>query len=340
MEPSAQGQSSTPATPAQPAPDTSEVSQSPAPQESMQATPQPPTTTTPAPPQPITPQKPKSNLLLLMVGFVIVFLMGIGFEKYHVSSFVKRIPLPHIVLVMPTPTPKAKPSPTSTPTPTPNPMSNWKTYTNTKYGFSLKYPADYSTNDSITSEGDPAASFEPSTYKNKTALQLQSLPVVQFDVLTFLPTSTTLPDAYNQLKAPGFNNKQNMKIATMSGLETLQFNSTNTQAGSGKPDLYTMAKLKDGYIVIFGLTNYQADPLMVSAYNQILSTFTFAPFATPTTTPASSTSATPQAINYTCPQSGWVDCTPTAGGDKSAACSQDAMTWYKANCPNFKGGAM
>jgi len=43
---------------------------------------------------------------------------------------------------------------------------------------------------------------------------------------------------------------------------------------------------------------------------------------------------------YTCPPNGYVDCMPIVGVAKQKACSPEAMTWYKANCPNFKGGAM
>ena len=41
---------------------------------------------------------------------------------------------------------------------------------------------------------------------------------------------------------------------------------------------------------------------------------------------------------YTCPANGWVDCMP--GPDAKPECSTEAMTWYKANCPDFKGGAL
>lgn len=35
------------------------------------------------------------------------------------------------------------PTATATPTPTSDPTANWKTYTNPKYGYSIKYPADW-----------------------------------------------------------------------------------------------------------------------------------------------------------------------------------------------------
>lgn len=41
---------------------------------------------------------------------------------------------------------------------------------------------------------------------------------------------------------------------------------------------------------------------------------------------------------YTCPANGWVDCMP--GPDPKPQCSSDAMAWYKANCLDFKGGAL
>lgn len=42
---------------------------------------------------------------------------------------------------------------------------------------------------------------------------------------------------------------------------------------------------------------------------------------------------------YTCPASGWVDCMPIVDESRKAACSPDAMDWYKINCPDFKGAA-
>lgn len=46
----------------------------------------------------------------------------------------------------------------------------------------------------------------------------------------------------------------------------------------------------------------------------------------------------PSTNTYTCPVNGWVDCMP--GPDAKPQCSSDAMAWYKANCPDFKGGAL
>lgn len=44
-------------------------------------------------------------------------------------------------------------------------------------------------------------------------------------------------------------------------------------------------------------------------------------------------------LSYTCPTNGYINCMPSIGGANTIDCSQAAMDWYKANCPNFKGGA-
>lgn len=44
--------------------------------------------------------------------------------------------------------------------------------------------------------------------------------------------------------------------------------------------------------------------------------------------------------NYICPKSGWVNCMPILTEEAKKACSQDTMSWYKKNCPNFQGAAL
>jgi len=41
--------------------------------------------------------------------------------------------------------------------------------------------------------------------------------------------------------------------------------------------------------------------------------------------------------SYTCPPSGWADCMPSPNSREK--CTEEEMNWYKANCPDFKGGA-
>lgn len=60
-------------------------------------------------------------------------------------------------------------------------------------------------------------------------------------------------------------------------------------------------------------------------------------FSQPVTFNTASVSATP--APYTCPQGGYVDCMPGPTEGIRYECTAEAMNWYKANCPDFKGGA-
>jgi hypothetical protein len=43
---------------------------------------------------------------------------------------------------------------------------------------------------------------------------------------------------------------------------------------------------------------------------------------------------------YTCPENGYVDCMPGPNAGVRHECTSEAMSWYKANCSNFQGGAL
>lgn len=43
---------------------------------------------------------------------------------------------------------------------------------------------------------------------------------------------------------------------------------------------------------------------------------------------------------YSCPKNEWVDCMPSPNAGIKRECTQEFLTWAKANCPNFKGAAL
>lgn len=43
---------------------------------------------------------------------------------------------------------------------------------------------------------------------------------------------------------------------------------------------------------------------------------------------------------YICPASEWVDCMPGPDADVKFKCTPEALSWFKLNCPNFKGAAL
>jgi len=64
------------------------------------------------------------------------------------------------------------------------------------------------------------------------------------------------------------------------------------------------------------------------------------PITTPFPTQIIQISPTSNTTHYVCPQNGWIDCMPILTEEKKKACSPEAISWYKENCPNFKGGAL
>lgn len=93
----------------------------------------------------------KFKILGGILGFFVA--AGLVFAGYEIGRKQVQLTPISIPTVIPTPiskfTPTPKISPTSvipaTPelTPTPDPTADWKTYTNARYGYEIKYPPDY-----------------------------------------------------------------------------------------------------------------------------------------------------------------------------------------------------
>lgn len=112
--------------------------------------------------QPITPQVPQtpdqmnssledsnhSKIIPIIIVIIILILVGAG--SYILGTKNSQPATENIIQTTPIPSP----------IPTTDPTSNWKTYTNTKYGYSIKYPSDlfvkdFETATSFTSEPYP-----------------------------------------------------------------------------------------------------------------------------------------------------------------------------------------
>lgn len=84
--------------------------------------------------------KIKVHKFKILVG-ILAFLVALGIFLAGFMLGQRKIV---VELLGPQPISQPTPSPTVVvATPTPDPTANWKTYTNTKYGYSIKYPLTY-----------------------------------------------------------------------------------------------------------------------------------------------------------------------------------------------------
>jgi hypothetical protein len=107
-----------------------------------------------APSVPEQPSQPKPKLSKWIITLVVVLILLIvgGVSAYVLNKN-------PIMKTLPSPTPMVKVSPT--PTSTPDLTANWKTYTRTyvDYGYSMKYPSDFSLNPPGSQVGTGAVDY-------------------------------------------------------------------------------------------------------------------------------------------------------------------------------------
>ena len=213
------------------------------------------------------------------------------------------------------PKPASKTQPTTqtvakfTPTPTPDPTATWKTFTATKYNFSIKYPSNLNAEEfltpfySVTFKTVGAAQGEFSTYdllaspdtfiaKDPAAYDFLSADVV--DELTAMT-----PNATKQIATSIFTKLPNTVIdgqpAIAIGVKSAVDNTTNQ----------TRVFIKHGgnmYMIVNNQNSDQAD------FDNIISTFKFTSQITQATTETTSNLKTysQDGINFQYPKS-WIE---------------------------------
>jgi len=200
------------------------------------------------------------------------------------------------------PTPFTSPKPTAE---AGDPTANWKTYTDPILKFSIQYPND------MTLE----------IMNNDIYLSLVSFKNNNTQFSVYVRES----NVENEVKLIRAQTEGHV-VTTLVKNEAFQINGINGWLLEYTPQ---SGNINRSTLIIPNKTNVYVINAQSDVFDQILSTFKF--FGQPIVTPAAS---------YTCPPSGYVDCMPILTPEKQAACSKEAMTWYKSNCPDFKGGAL
>lgn len=102
--------------------------------QSVIQSPQPPMQASPVSSNPVQ-NKPKQKKKFIIIGIVIIALLLLARSSFAAYQFVKPPRLNRKQRQITSIIPKRSP--------TPGPTADWKTYTNTQYGFSFKYPAGW-----------------------------------------------------------------------------------------------------------------------------------------------------------------------------------------------------
>lgn len=112
--------------------------------------------------QPILPEQPRqNNFLVILLSILLLISVGVaGFFAYQTQMLVKELTAM-----------KSASTPVSSEELKNDPASDWKTYSNSKYGLSLKYPSDW------TIKTDPIYSTNPRlvTFDTKMSTNLQPM---------------------------------------------------------------------------------------------------------------------------------------------------------------------
>lgn len=205
------------------------------------------------------------------------------------------------------------PSPSPSPIASADPMTGWQTYTNSNYNFSIQYPLG---------ENIQVGEFKvDNSFEGFTILEIPDTSLIS---LRYQKTSVPVISWWKKL----LGNEVDQKFATYNS--DINFNGIRaTEITFDKKGEY---ELSFNRVIIFSynganfeitVTNGNYDSEQTLRLDQILSTFKFIDSST----------------SYTCPASGYADCMPSPDGPKPS-CSKEAMDWYKANCPDFKGAAL
>lgn len=203
----------------------------------------PPVVPTPAPmtAPPMTPSTPASSKRWLRISLIaVVVLAGAAY------GWMKLNPA--------TPVAELTRTPSASVTATPDPTAGWKTYTNTQYGFEVKYPADWK---EIVGTASQAT-------LSKVSLVKPAGPSEEFpDTLDISVLSLTVERLFSEAH-PSYRNIESVQFA---GISAQKFNNAPLEP-MGRADHTLIAVPRNGSLI---LLDYQTD----ADVDQILSTFKF-----------------------------------------------------------------
>lgn len=209
-----------------------------------------------------------NSLIFLLVGIVILVVAGGAFYLGR-STSPKPLPTPIIISQNPEPTPTststdASPAPIGS-----GETANWKTYTNSQYSFSFKYPPSYSykANHVATSPNYPEIKFALRIDSQESTIELTlARNYKKFTLENALGYGPNLAYIDNFLKGKAINK---LKV---DGLDAIMVNSISAGQAGTATDLIIL-KGEDIYQIT--LSPYSVSKNAADDFMRIISSFKF-----------------------------------------------------------------
>lgn len=209
-----------------------------------------------------------------LVVLAIVVIGGLSAAGYYLG--VNKVLIPQG-----SPTPEAKETIKPSPTATPNPIADWKGYSDTKYGYSIKYPQDQFSR--IICPGKEKDKFMLTQKSDMDPIEAETCARDGFYSLELTADSAKFDEPVDG------DYEVVTKNTTIDGVSAKQYTLTKKEPGQG-PGWYsvvlvTKGKINYQFIYDNNCGGLEGDKQMVciNTFTQILSTFTF---VEPTPTPS------------------------------------------------------
>jgi len=190
----------------------------------------------------------------IILFFGVLLLAFVAFQFYQTRT------LKPTSKITPSPTPTINISDTSTPDEI---GTSWKTYTNTKYGYSIKYPEDWNINSSNPSAINLSFNIKYSSesgYPNSGA---------SINIDSERSNLLNLEDFYKQIASNKFTKINSRSDIKIDGLDALLLNVNQLEAPPGMDVHFIKSDIH--YTIQF----WQIDTNQSKTFDQILSTFRF-----------------------------------------------------------------